>query len=257
MTGFEFSDGMFQDVGWLMRETEALYTRIVNKHGEAKALLPLTADRIVSTRNWEPAMPVIQANLHPVLDELKVFFVPKVMKPGPAIVFPQRDIAGNFTRARLKPLFDLNVQGSDVKYAALGVKQMWKGPNWFGNSIENSERLLKHKAVVLVEGPFDLLACRLLCPDLPVMSTGTKALSAKHLDYLQIMGVKRILLMWDNEMEKGKSGGNHAMATTTRRLEQDGRFSARTLLCPEHDPSTCLERYSTAFALRNSLRAMA
>jgi hypothetical protein len=249
--GYDFMQGKFQDVGWLMNEVDALYTRIVEKHGETKSLLPLTAQQLVKLRGWEQSMPIIAPNLEPVLNELKIFFIPKVMQPGPAIVFPQRDIYGNYPRARMKPMFDLILKDGPAKYGSLGIKHEWKGPAWFGNSLENTERLIRYRKVVLVEGPMDHVASRLVTPQYPIMSTGTKSLNDNHLDYLEMLGVEEILLMWDNETgKKAGSGGLDAMNAVLGTLRKDGRFRAFSLYCPASDPAECLKTYSSAHQLK-------
>ena len=114
MTGYEFSQGEFQNVEWLMKETDLLYERIIATHGVTK--LHLTRDRIVEARNWKPSLPLISKNFDAVLDEMKIFYVPKAIQPGPAFVFPQRDVFDHFSRARLKPVGDwLMMNGEAVR----------------------------------------------------------------------------------------------------------------------------------------------
>lgn len=57
MTGWEFSQGQFQDVTCLMQETDRLYERITAEHGITK--LQLTRNKIIELRKWKPALPLI------------------------------------------------------------------------------------------------------------------------------------------------------------------------------------------------------
>ena len=256
VNGLEFATGPFQDVRYLIQETEALYAQqIIPKGGPDR--WQAAADRIVPHRKWEPALPVIRTNLYPILKELDVFFVPKHLQPGPCFVFPHWDTTGEPVRGKIRPVgWDLIMRdmksGTDTiaKYGLLGLKHEFKGPTWMGNSDRVIGLMMKLKFVILVEGPFDVLACRLLFPDLPVMSSGTKSLNEQHLTYLKVLGVETVVLLFDNE--KGKLAGDYgagkrASLGVSRAIVAMG-MQPIVRMCPsKNDPSACLEdRFSAA-----------
>src|ERR1035441_9081645 len=121
------------------------------------------------------------------------------------------------------------------------------------------ERVLDHRAVLIVEGPFDILAVRLLLPDIPVLSAGTNYLGWKHLDYLRILGVKQVLVMFDQDAEdsNGKSAGIDAMTSLRRKLEQSSdSLRAVPLTCPTKDPAKALESYRGALELKSRISSV-
>ena len=261
MSGYEFSQGWFQDVQKLMVDTDLHYDRLVAIHGPAGSKLALTRNRIIKERRWQPSLPLIAKSFDQVLTELNAFYVPGSMDPGPAIVFPQRDVFGNYRRARVKPVgWDLIIGGGVSRYAGIGLKQEFIGPAWIGNSRLMVQRILEHRSVLIVEGPFDLLAVRLLLPDIPALSAGTDYLGWKHLDYLRILGVKTVYLMFDQDVpnSKGKSPGIEAMRSTQRKLDRDKITDMRAIpvVCPRKDPSLALEDYRSAVELRNQLKPL-
>ena len=89
-----------------------------------------------------------------------------------------------------------------------------------------------------MEGPFDLLALRLLCPLYPTMSPLTKRLGKQHVAYLRILGVRRLLLMYDNEAQ-----GVESMEQQERQI---GDMQVIPCTCPKKDPSKALEKYEWA-----------
>lgn len=257
MTGWEFSQAPFQDVTWLMGETDKLYEKITAEHGIRK--WEMTRDRIVALRKWEPALPLIKKNFESVLTEMDIFYVPAVIDPGPAYVFPQKDAYGHWRRARIKLGWDLlRKDAPAAKYEAIGMKKEFIGACWIGNQFAMLECILKHRAVLIVEGPFDILAVRLLCPDIPVLSTGNNALGQKHLDYLSMLGVKMIYLMFDQDApdENGQSSGVDAMRRLKWKLEkfQHPFLRAESLVCPSKDPAAALTNFLAAQRLRSRLR---
>jgi hypothetical protein len=241
----------YEDVAWLMSETDNLYQRITAKWPD-KTKLSLTVEKIVEMRGWTPALSLIKRNFDRVLAELKVFYVPKNMVPGPTVVFPIRDIDGEYRYAQTKlisgVLYERAIQKNpDAKYYRLGIKPM--GPQWLGNTPETLARIVRCGKVVMVEGPFDLLACRLLCPEIPSMSPLTKRLGQEHQAYLRMLGVKELLLMYDNELgEKGQA----AMAYQQREIQS---MKVKKLFSVSSDPSEALQDHELAEELKNYLQA--
>jgi hypothetical protein len=237
----------YENIPNLLAEVDKLHERITEKYPE-KTKLALTAKKMVELREWEPALPLIKNNLL-LLSELNVSFIPKVMRPGPCFLFPIPDLGGEATFAQVKPL-----EGSCIptkaKYHFMGEEL--RGPKWMGATTATLIRIIATRKVVIVEGAFDYLACKLLCPDVPILSPLTKKLSLdKHVPYLRMLGVKDIYLMYDNEA----SGiGNKAMAIETRTLGE--WFTVHTLLCPASDPSECLKSLTVAGKLKRMLNTI-
>jgi hypothetical protein len=175
------------------------------------------------------------------------------MQPGPAFVFPIMDVDRESKYAQTNPLAG-SAFGDKSKYRFIGVPPI--GPVWLGNNRGVMIRkLLQSKQVILVEGAFDLLACRLLVPEIPVLSPLTKRVGPKHLAYLRLLGIKRLYLMFDNELPtagRALGAGNLAMIQQSRELSQ--YFQTQTLLCPSSDPSEALKSGYTAERLRSMLR---
>lgn len=148
----------------ITEETDKLYDRIVAKGGRDK--LNLTREKIIEARGWQPSLYLTKDNFERALTELGCFYVPKIMEPGPAFLFP---IIDDFDRtcqyAQTKPL-EGSVLGDKSKYRFIGSKPI--GPTWFGNTDETIKAVVSTGQVVLVEGPFDLLACRVLAPKPPL-----------------------------------------------------------------------------------------
>jgi hypothetical protein len=262
VSGLEFATGPFQDVRYLIEQVDILYReQIVPRGGPDR--WQAAADRIIAHRKWEPALPSIRANLYPILKELDVFFVPKHIQPGPCFVFPHWDTTGEPVRGKIRPVgWDLVMRdmksGTDTiaKYGLLGLKHEFKGPTWMGNPDRVLELIMKLKFVILVEGPFDVIACRLLFPDLPVMSSGTKSLNEQHLTYLKVLGVETVVLLFDNETGKqaGDYGaGKRAAIGASRTIAAMGMQPVIQMCPSKNDPSACLEDHFSTTALQRVL----
>jgi hypothetical protein len=92
-----------------------------------------------------------------------------------------------------------------------------------------------------VEGAFDILAARLVCPDVPILSSLTKMLGKHHLAYLTMLGVNQLVLMFDNEEAKGDrsmGAGNMSMAQQAATIKT---MQVTTIDCPASDPSEALK----------------
>ncbi len=257
----------FKDVPKLMSEVDILYTRA------GKVKWRSAADRIIEARRWEPTRRIIEPNLEREITRLGVFYVSEVLGPGPCFVFPLRDMGTTavqrgrvrldggstciepeeISRAQLKPCYTMkDDMGKTCKYINIGPK-LALGPNWLGNDLETIEQIIKQRRVLIIEGGFDLLACRLLRPDIPSLSPLKKSLGSEHEIYLRMLGVKRGLLMFDNEAPKdGKTlgGGNMSMHTTIDRIKT---MKMEMLLSPAGDPSACLESVVKTRALQKVL----
>lgn len=245
-----------QQLDWnvlnITEETDKLYERIVAKGGRDK--LTLTREKIIEARGWQPSLYLTKDTFERALTELGCYYVPKVMQPGPAFVFPVIDIDRKRQYAQTKPLEGSVLYGKS-KYRFIGSKGL--GPTWLGNTDETIRTVVNAGQVVLVEGPFDLLACRVLAPEVPVMSPLTKRLGKEHQAYLRILGLTRVYLMFDNELpSSGHSIGAGNLAMRQHSKELSRYFDVRTLLCPSSDPSEALKNGYTAEKLRAILRSV-
>jgi hypothetical protein len=254
--GREFTDGPFQDVRYLIEQTELLYqSQIIPKGGPDR--FQAAADRAIDHRGWRPSFSLFHKNLEPVLRELDIFYVPKQLAPGPAFVFPSYDTKGEPLRAQINPFgWELVINGQRAKYARLGHNYEFKGPMWIGTSDKVLGLLIQKRVAVLVEGPWDVVACRVVGPDVPVISTGTKTMNEWHFLYLKILGVESLIYLFDNEFSTKQAGGIGAGQVAQNRLAKIAAqwgFKTSKLMCPKEDPSACLKSFSTAHALKQAL----
>lgn len=247
---------MLQQLEWnvpkITEETDKLYDRIATKGGRDK--LTVTREKIIEARGWQQSIYLTKDNFGRALSELGCYYVPKIMQPGPAFVFPVIDIDRDVQYAQTKPL-EGSVLGGKSKYRFIGSDPV--GPTWLGNTDTTIQTVVSTGQVVLVEGPFDLLACRVLAPEVPVMSPLTKRLGKGHQAYLRMLGLRRVYLMFDNELPSAGhniGAGNLAMKQHSRELSRC--FDVRTLLCPSSDPSEALKNGYTAEKLRSILRSV-
>jgi len=246
------------NMSWYAKDVPALITagdELFKRAGKPKWLS--TANKIIEARKWEPSRKLIEPNLQSVLEQLGFFYFPKGRRPGPCFVFPLRDLGADaVTRAQVKPCYELMDTNTDklCKYMLIGPK-VTLGPNWLGNDKATIEQVIKQRRVVLVEGGFDLLACRLLCPQLPFLTPLKKSLSKEHETYLRMLGVKTLYLMFDNERAKegrDRGAGNASMSIEQQRIKS---MTTEVLLCPSEDASACLENLRKARELKALLES--
>jgi hypothetical protein len=259
ISGYEFVTGAFQDVEYLMEQNDLLFKQqIIPKGGPNQYTAAI--ERMAEHRRWTPSAPMIEPRFEQVLRELEIFYVPKQLAPGPCFCFVHRDAMGHRVRAKIRPYgWELVLKDGPAKYGLLGLKHKFVGPTWLGNSDETLQLIMKLGWVVLVEGPFDLLACRLTTVGVPVMSSGTKRLNEMHFAYLRVLGVKHIYFMFDSE--RGKNPGQlgaGAMATVgmIRDAKRHGMAWEQALICPAQDPSACLENSHSARLLKLNLEIL-
>ena len=206
----------------------------------------VTAKQIKSFRKWGDW--VDPEKLVAAILDLQYLYIPIKQEPGPIVLFPEFDLAGVPTRCQSNPRYELL---GNAKYVTLGVKQdNFFGPVWLGNQDSTLDKIVRLKYVVVCEGPYDLLALRLAAPEVPSLSSLTKKISKDHLDYLRLLGVERVYLMYDNE--KSERGGD-AMKAIQEEFKDIRDIRIDTLACPVGDPSECLETKAQFRALRNVL----
>ena len=247
----QWTDQWWYQVPELIKRTDEFYTRNVLKSPSADKIT-ITTKKIVEVREWTRSLIYIEDNFPQVLKDLNIFYVPKTYIPGPLVVFPILNLDGEYLRAQTHPGFG-SVLADQGKYYWIGEKIV--GPNWLGNDPETIKRIIETRRVSLVEGPYDLLACRLLCPEIPTMSPLTKSINEKHEAYLRMLGVDTLNLMFDNEepdREKGKDigAGNLSMKILQKKIKTMD-VVIRTL--KGSDPSAALKSEKGAERLRELL----
>jgi hypothetical protein len=236
--GLYLKDAWWNDLNELRSRTDKLYERI------GRDIWQVTAEKMIELRGWK----VKEPEVIPVIQELGAYYVPKKMFPGPMFVFPETDASGHLTRAQTKPLHDLFGEG---KYHALGVnRKEFLGPIWLGNTDPTLEQILQLKSAVLVEGPFDLIATRILSPHFPILSPLTKTIGSHHIAYLKILGVKSLYILFDNEESE-------AGFISKQIISRDSGFRVDALgECPGGDPSAALQSFSTKGVFRKLLKTL-
>lgn len=247
-----FSSEWFQDIPQVMQKTDALFSAWAAE-GRAVSRNETTKKKIYESRKWLRRL--IEPNFDAVLTSLQVFYLPKALRPGPAFFFPLRDLDGRYSQAQVRPFPDSYLFLPDHKYRRLGTTQSFRGPQWFGNDAATLRKIIETRRVCLVEGPFDALACKLLVPDAPVLTSLTKGIGEDHTDYLRILGVNRIVTLFDNE---ARGQGNRGAAATKQRVE--GKFTSgievTSARCPAHDPSDALKSESLAIEMKVFLKSL-
>ena len=229
-----FKDAWWNDLNELRARTDKVYEKV------GRNIWQLTAEKMIELRGWKAK----EAKLIPILEELGIYYIPKKLVPGPMFVFPEYDAAGKLTRAQTKPLHDLFGAG---KYHTLGVKkEQFLGPVWLGNSTPALQKVLDTKSVLLVEGPFDLVATR-MATEMPVMSSLTKSIGEKHEIYLKLLGVTQLYLMMDSD-EAGEKSSAYLAQTLT--------IPTMSLVCPDEDPSESFKTVGRRDALIRYLKGM-
>lgn len=172
--------------------------------GKTFTKFSVTKDKIVELRGWQQTLDLFEKHFDQVLTDLKIVYVPRQIPPGPMVIFPIRDVDGEYKYAQTKPLEGSEFFHPEKKYYYIGREPI--GPRWLGNDPATIKLILQKRVVIVVEGPFDFLAARLLCPNAPIMSPLTKTLGPKHIAYLRMLGVKEVVFMYDSEVS-GKGQG--------------------------------------------------
>lgn len=157
-----------------------------------------------------------------------------------------RSADGTFLSAQTRPLEGSALAITGKRYRWIGDKSKFIGPNWLGNDPLTLKLIIEQRKVICVEGPFDILAMRLMCPELPSLTPLTKTLGRHHIAYLRMLGVTSLLLMYDNEIQ-----GEVAMQRQARQIQS---MQVIPCECPKKDPSKALEKWEWATALASRTR---
>lgn len=130
MTSYELTKA---NIPWLLGQVKEVYTTKVIPLGGPDIFVK-TAEVIVRERKWATSEKLFADHIVSVLEEPNVCYVPKVMKPGPAVILPLLDVRNRYTLARIWPMYKLLIRDEAVKYAFLGPRADTVGPNWLGMS---------------------------------------------------------------------------------------------------------------------------
>jgi hypothetical protein len=250
VTGTEFRNGPWQDVEWFVNTTEQHYA-----DKGLGSIWELTRKQIVAKRGWGPTEYLYAGHFEGILEELGIYYIPETLPPGPGILFPQRDYHERLNHGKLNPYYDLVLSGGSAKYGFLGQKPD-RGPSWFGDTDRTLTNIARFRSVVLVEGAYDLLACRLLFPDCPVLTTGTKSVNVSHIQYLRILGVKDVHLLFDQDPPKEgrtEGAGKQAMNIIKNTWGPLTGIKFHVRVCPEKDAAACLGNRRAAGDLKYRL----
>jgi len=232
-----------ENIPLLMERVDALFADAVAR-GKPFTKLSVTRDKIVAARGWTPSLSIIEPNFDHVLTELKIVYVPRVLTPGPMFMFPIMDIEGEFHYAQTKPLEGSIYYGK--KYYRLGVETV--GPQWLGNSLHTIRNIVKTGVAALVEGPFDLLASRLVSPEAPTLCPLTKRIGKEHIAYLRMLGIHTLYFLYDNEASAKGQTAAYLQAQDVKTY-----MKSAVLRCPAHDPADALRTANGALALKSLL----
>ena len=225
----------------LLNDLEKLYRQAI-KLGKVETVAKTTAKKAMAFRQWSGAVPM--ARVIQAVKDLEMIYVPNGCGPGPAFLFPVRDMTGEVRRAHLR-MVDESVYG--FRYISLMNPEKFIGPGWSGNDEDTLEAIIQTGEVTLVEGPFDLVALRIAEPRLPSLCSLSKRMSDDHWDYLKILGVERLYPMFDVEKSRQGEAAMDRMAATHR------EFQVMPLRCPAKDPSDALKHPAKFEALRRTL----
>ena len=225
----------------LITELDRLYAKAV---GAGKIVSPAhsTMEKVMAIREWSPAVPMAQ--LLQAIQTLGILYIPAGMPPGPGIMFPITDVDGKVKRLQIR-LNDPAAYG--MRYMSIMDPDGFMGPGWVGSDRKTRENIIRTGNVLVVEGPFDLLAVRALAPDLPSLCPLSKRMSWKHVAFMLMYGVERLQILMDQD-EPGRK------ATTDAEKNLGNKFKIVPVRCPAADPSDCLTSRSSLFQLQEVLR---
>lgn len=197
--------------------------------GKCESPSQTTMKKVLENRKW--CASVSRVKLLAAIQDMEVIWIPASVEPGPGFLFPIRDTSGEVRRAHIRMVDEKKF---NCKYLSLVNKDRFTGPAWLGDSDEKLEGIIHAGQVVVMEGPFDLLAIRAVAA-IPDLCPLTKRLSDLHWEYLRILGVKKIRPIFDNEV----SGVGEKAAE--RMAEFSNGIVVEPLLCPGKDPAECLK----------------
>lgn len=211
--------------------------------GKATTVAEVALKKAMLVRKWCPLVP--QKALLRAIEDLELIYVPKGLSPGPGFLFPVRDATGEIRRAVIR-VNDETVYGT--RYITAGDRAQFVGPSWAGMTPWCMGRILETHAVLVVEGPWDLVAVRTVAPGIPSVSPLTKKLTAMHWVVLRILGVERVYTMLDND-NPGRQAGE-------RLKDKHPDVEVTIVQCPSKDPADALQTPSKLQGLQRALASV-
>lgn len=227
----------------LLESLESLYRKAI-QNGKVIDPAQTAAKRVMTQRAWCPT--VAGDKLLNAVRDVELVYVPTGVGPGPGFLFPIRDVSGDIRRLHIR-VNDEAAYGS--RYISLQEKNAFIGPAWVGADDATLARIIKSGQVLVVEGPFDLLAVRTLVPELPSLSPLSKRLTKNHVSYLHMLGVQHIYVLWDAD-----EAGVAATEVTIKKLRN--RFRVSPVECPGVDPAACMCLAATMRKLEARLHSL-
>ena len=228
------NDWFRTDVPRIIAETKLIYQRLVERYPE-KTLEASTIQRIMQERHWEESLPIYESRFRDVITRLGCFYIPKKSSPARHSSSPCAPLMGLIPVLKPSRWREAPCGVRTENTSMLGIRKSASVRDWLGNDPETIKQIIETQSVMCVEGPFDLVAMRLICPSFPIISPLTKKVGKNHIAYLRILGVKRLLLMYDNEVQ-----GEESMEMQQRNIKV---MRVITCECTKKDSSKALEKY--------------
>jgi hypothetical protein len=227
-----WKDEPWAQVNTLIAELGTMYEQAI-KAGKVGSPADTAVRKLIQYRGWCPQ--VSQAAIRRVVEELEIIYVPKGLGPGPGILFPMRDLTGEVLRLHIR-LLDDGPERFKMKYMSLiDDKERFLGPAWLGADEPTLQAIIATGEVLIVEGPLDLAAVRIMNCPVPSLSPTTKKLTDDHWDYLRVLGVQRLYTLLDNEQSQVGEKAAHWMGRNPYGIE------VAECRCPVKDPSDALQ----------------
>ena len=211
------------------------------KAGKVESSPDFCRKKIMAYRGYCSAVP--QDKLLKAVEDLLMVYIPKSIPPGPGFLFAVCDATEDIKMAQVR-VCDETVYG--CRYLSLVDKYSFIGPAWVGMDQETMTRILDSRSVLVVEGPFDILAVKTLVPECPVLCPLTKSLNMIQRAILRILGVNRIVTLWDSDATGQRASSRGIMGFQTLALH----------LPRVKDPSDALLNYNTMCELQDLIRSV-
>jgi 5S rRNA maturation endonuclease (ribonuclease M5) len=209
-----------------------------------------TKNHIIKFRKWIIKPDLLDPIINPKgygAEPYPVRYIPDQMGDGfenGGYFFPIYDPEGYLTLAQIR-WNTPERHGSKTLF--LGYNAELCGPKWCGMDPYMAKMIQCTRKVLIVEGPFDWLACKVcLNSDFPVLSPFGSHLTRHHIQDLSLLGVIKVILMFDND-----STGKVAAIKLKENLPP---FAIDRLVCPATDPSDCLTNEVNFKTLVNLLK---
>ena len=169
-----------------------------------------TKNHIVKFRKWVIKPELLDPIINPQgysAEHYPVRYIPHQIGNGfenGGYFFPIYDPRGFLTLAQIR-WNTPECHGSKTLF--LGGNADLCGPKWCGMDPYMAKMIQCTRKVLIVEGPFDWLACKICVNnDFPVLSPFGSHLTRHHIQDLVFLGVTKVILMFDND-STGKAAG--------------------------------------------------